>query len=259
MRRTGTGTVTLTSAGEITVSVPVPPPRAWPPPCAGPEPGQSHLRRRVPQTPPTARAAAAEKVLTAAWDDGIVVVVVMKWPPFTVREYLNTPEAMFPQELVYGHVREAPGPAVSHQTVVGNLYTVLRSHLRDTGIGRVWMSPIDVVLDPARALVVQPDLIVVLNEQLHHVTDRVWLAPDLVIEVLSPRPRIGELAERLGWFARYGVRECWLVRQLEGDVEVISFSGGDVIGHRIAAEDERIDSSVLPGLHCTVGDALRPW
>jgi Uma2 family endonuclease len=45
------------------------------------------------------------------------------------------------------------------------------------------------------------------------VTDRVWGPPDLVLEVLSPRPRIGTLQERIDWFSRYGVRECWLVHQ----------------------------------------------
>lgn len=46
-----------------------------------------------------------------------------------------------------------------------------------------------------------------LNDRLRIVTDRVWGAPDLVVEVMSPRPRIGRLPERLAWFAQYGVGE----------------------------------------------------
>lgn len=77
----------------------------------------------------------------------------------------------------------------------------------------MWSSPIDVVLDRDRHLIVQPDVIVAAEARVGIVTDRVWGPPDLVLEVLSPRPRIGTLQERIDWFSRYGVRECWLVHQ----------------------------------------------
>lgn len=180
-------------------------------------------------------------------------------PRFTVREYFTRSETLFPQELVYGYVREAPGPAVSHQTVVGNLYTALRTHLGETGAGRVWTAPVDVVLDEARSLVVQPDVLVVLNDRLERVTDRIWCAPDLVVEVLSPQPRIGELAERIGWFARYGVRECWLVRQTAGDIEVVSFGDGQITQRRMFGDDQVIASNVLPKLRLRVSDVITLW
>ena len=122
----------------------------------------------------------------------------MPAPRMTTHEYLRMPETMRPQELVYGLLREAPAPSPGHQSAVGEIFISLRAHLAQRGIGHVWMSPIDVVLDREKDLVVQPDLIVVLNEHRHIVADRVWGAPDLVVEVMSPRPRIGSLDERLG-------------------------------------------------------------
>ena len=94
----------------------------------------------------------------------------------------------------------------------------------------IWLSPIDVVLDRDSHLVVQPDLIVVAEARVGIVTDRVWGPPDLVIEVLSPAPRIGTLDERIAWFAQYGVRECWLVHQDARTVEVLEFSVRDRCG-----------------------------
>jgi hypothetical protein len=78
--------------------------------------------------------------------------------------------------------------------------------LRDTGAGEACLSPLDVVLDVERNLVVQPDLSVVLAEPADIVTDRIWGAPDLVVEVMSPRPRIGSIEERLEGCHLWGPR-----------------------------------------------------
>jgi Uma2 family endonuclease len=69
-----------------------------------------------------------------------------------------------------------------------------------------------------------------------------------VIEVLSPRPRIGDVAERLEWFRDYGVRECWLVGQLERRIRVVQFDAGGEVLRQTFSADERIVSLVLPEL-----------
>ena len=171
----------------------------------------------------------------------------MPAPRMDTEEYFRTPETLLPQELVYGLVREAAAPTPGHQRIVGQMFLALSEHLRRHRAGSVWLSPIDVVLDADRHLVVQPDLIVVCNDRLRLVSDRVRGAPDLVIEVLSPRPRIGTVDERLAWFAQYGVRECWLVHQVPREVEVVRFAAGAFESRRFFEEDEPIRSAVLPG------------
>ena len=164
----------------------------------------------------------------------------------TTDEYFLMPETVLPQELVGGRVRDAPGPAPGHQWAAGRFFIELTKHVEEYHAGRVWMSPIDVVLDGDSGLVVQPDLILVSEARMGIVTDRVWGPPDLVIEVLSPRPRIGMLDERIGWFARYGVRECWLIHQDAREVEVLEFAAGSLARRRIFRSKERIRSVVLP-------------
>ena len=180
----------------------------------------------------------------------------MPAPRLTTFDYLRMPETLLPQELVYGLVRDSPGPPPSHQAIVGEIYWKLRAHLERTRAGKAWVSPIDVVLDRERGLVVQPDLIVVMNDRLHIVTDRVWGAPDLVIEVLSPHLRIGRLEERIEWFAQYGVRECWTVLEGVRQIEVISFERGRVSQRDLVAPDERIRSSVLPDVGLTAVEII---
>jgi Uma2 family endonuclease len=175
----------------------------------------------------------------------------------TTEEYCQTPETNRPSELIYGVPRVADSPLVPHQAAVFDLALALVHHVRDKGLGEIWVSPLDVILDATRHLVVQPDLFFVSKALSHIVTDRVRGAPDLVVEVLSPNPRLGTLNERLGWFAEYGVRECWLLHQLERRLEVVAFEDGAVSARTSFDMRTAIKSQVLPDFDRTLGSILR--
>lgn len=164
----------------------------------------------------------------------------------TIDDYFATPESLAPTELAFGVLRVADSPSARHQSAVLDLLLALDRHVRDRKLGRMWLSPLDVVLDERRALVVQPDLMFISNERASIVRDRVGGAPDLVIEILSPHPRIGTLNEHLRWFAEYGVRECWVVHQEQRTVTVVDVAGGRAAAQRVMNEDEPIRSRVLP-------------
>jgi len=176
----------------------------------------------------------------------------------TVDEYFRTPETVLPAELKFGvlYVREAP--TARHQSTVASLFLALNAYVRARGIGRAWLSPLDVVLDEQRALVVQPDLMFISKEREWIVHDHVDGAPDLVIEVLSPNPRIGKTEERVGWFADYGVRECWLVHLDRRDVTVLQFANRRVAARRVFSRREAIVSVVLPDFTEGLDDILEP-
>ena len=123
-----------------------------------------------------------------------------------------------------------------------DLTLALVPHVHERRLGEVWISPLDVILDAERALIVQPDLFFISNERSHILSDRVRGAPDLVVEVLSPSPRIGKLGERIGWFQEYGVKECWLIHQQEHRIEVLNFIGTNAIDR--ASFDNRTAHSI---------------
>lgn len=175
----------------------------------------------------------------------------------TTGEYLSTPETVLPQELAYGVLRVADAPTPQHQAAVGDFFLTLATHVRERAVGEIWISPIDVILDAERDLVVQPDLLFISNERSGILTDRIRGAPDMVLEVLSPNPRIGQLTERIRWFAQYGVRECWLFHQLERRLEILSLLDGSV-GARVSFHEQApIHSAVLPDFKQSVGSILR--
>jgi Uma2 family endonuclease len=171
----------------------------------------------------------------------------------TTAEYLQTPEWITPHELVFGRLRVGDAPAVPHQRLVGALFKARDAHVRERCLGEVLLAPVDVVLDAERALIVQPDLLFVSEARSRIVTDRVWGAPDLVVEVLSPWPRIGNLSERVHWFAEYSVSECWLVHQRDRCVDVLAFGDGRVAAQTAFTRSARIVSRVLPGFDAAIG------
>ena len=167
----------------------------------------------------------------------------------TTAEYLQTPETVLPRELAFGVMRVAESPVVMHQRVVRDLTIALTNFTREQRLGEVLPAPMDVILDRDANLVVQPDIVFVSSERADIVSDRIYGAPDLAVEVLSPRPRIGDLHERIEWLARYGVKECWLVDVTRRKVVVLAFEGGRIAGRGLFGGLDRVVSAVLPDLH----------
>ncbi len=162
-----------------------------------------------------------------------------------VDEYFRMGETQRPMELVYGVVREPPAPRYGHQSVLTHLVALLDEHVRDRQLGQVCVAPVDVVLDEAAALVVQPDIVFVASGHRARVKDRIWGAPDLVVEILSPRTAKRDRTTKLAWYRRYGVIECWLVDVRQRSVEVVEIQTRDALRSRYA-DDAPMRSTVLP-------------
>ena len=174
----------------------------------------------------------------------------------TLGQYFETPESVMPQELIYGQLRVAESPTSTHQQAVGALFIALHSHVTMGQRGEVWLAPLDVVLDVSAPLVVQPDLFVILKGGAATVLRKVFGPPDLVVEVLSPHPRIGDTDERVTWFRDHGVRECWLVHQGASRVEVLKFEGRRLLSQKTFEASERIQSGVLPDFDRTLSSMV---
>lgn len=171
----------------------------------------------------------------------------------TVAEHLAGTEERARKELVWGMARESPAPHCDHQIVVGRVFRMLAAHADLCGLGTVLVSPVDVVLDEANALVLQPDIVYVALARAHIMRDRVWGAPDLVVEVLSPGTRRRDTLLKRRWYQQYGVREYWIVDPFVKQVEVSTMSDRGRMGSRMAQGDELLKSEVLTGFSQPAG------
>src|SRR5262249_7094403 len=143
-------------------------------------------------------------------------------------------------------LRVAESPSARHQSAVMDLFRALDAHVRARRLGRMWIAPLDVVLSGQPAIVVQPDLFFISTDREFMIHERVYGAPDLAIEVLSPTPRIGSTEERIGWFAEFGVRECWLVNLPDLTLTIVRFAEHRIAARDVFRKDVPLVSTVLP-------------
>ncbi|MCS6951049.1 MAG: Uma2 family endonuclease [bacterium] len=141
-------------------------------------------------------------------------------------EYAQQPPTGERAEIVNGEVVPLAGASAKHQRVLGNLYLLLSSDPRVKQEGAVLFAPFDVVVSREPLRVRQPDLLFVRYQkmgdpsQLDEMT-RLEVAPDLIVEVLSPSDTVENLNARLQDYHTLGVSEVWLVDLVPNHVFVL--------------------------------------
>ena len=127
-------------------------------------------------------------------------------------------------ELYDGEVRVVPSPTNRHQLVLLNLVAVLMEYEQRYG-GRLLFAPSDVVFTPYN--VVQPDVLYFSEARRHLVQldTPTSAAPDLTVEVISPGTSAHDRVRKQATYARFGVREYWIVDPFDETIEILTLDG----------------------------------
>ena len=140
------------------------------------------------------------------------------YPKFTYEDYLLLPEDKR-YEIIGGELALVPSPGFKHQEILGRLHVVLRQFVEKKALGKVCISPPDVVL--SKINVVQPDLFFISKERFPVITEKnIQGPPDLVVEILSSDPEKDKIIKRKP-YAKFGVTEYWIVDPEEKSIEVM--------------------------------------
>ena len=173
------------------------------------------------------------------------------WLRFTYRDYPLLPEGDR-RELIEGDFYVVPAPSFRHQIISRNLGTLLWEFVRGEGLGQVVWAPTDVVL--SLESVVQPDILFISNERRGIITeDNVSGAPDLVVEILSPSTAERDRELKRTLYARYGVREYWIVDPEDSSVEVMALEEAGFVSARRYTSGQ-VEPPLLPGLAIPLGE-----
>lgn len=146
------------------------------------------------------------------------------WPPpqgqWTYEDWLRLPDDGWQYEIIKGVLYMVPAPTTTHQRISGNLEFALQLFVRQEQAGEVFYAPIDVYL-PGQETPVQPDLMFIATGRRDLISERgIEGAPDLVVEILSPRTWWRDLRVKLPLYEETGVRECWVMDPKTKTVEV---------------------------------------
>jgi Uma2 family endonuclease len=144
----------------------------------------------------------------------------------------------------------SPSPSLYHQRLLTRLSSLLLPFLQQHPIGEVFYAPLDVVFSEDNTA--QPDLLFISNENAGIMKDRVFGAPDLAVEILSPSSVTRDRYEKLEQYARFGVKEYWIIDQANRSVEILTLRDSRYVLHASAAEKGTVSSLVLTGLEFDV-------
>lgn len=176
----------------------------------------------------------------------------------TAEQLLALPTGMGKRyELVAGELRVMSPSGWRHGHVVGNLQTILGSFIRQHDLGIVFGAETGFRLSSNPDTVRAPDFafIAKVNIPQQAPEEAFWPgAPDLVVEVLSPGDRTGEVDEKIEAWLAAGASAVWVVDPKLQTVTIYQ-SKTDVA---VRTTGESLEGgSVVPGFSCPVAELFR--
>lgn len=116
-----------------------------------------------------------------------------------------------------------PAPEFNHQLISARLEFLIMQFVEAKGLGYVVTAPTDIVLDEEN--VVQPDILFISTENKDIIKKKgVFGPPDLVIEIVSPSTQYRDVYEKKDLYARFKVKEYWIVNPYMKCIEVLSLN-----------------------------------
>ncbi|MEQ1759445.1 MAG: Uma2 family endonuclease [Vicinamibacterales bacterium] len=177
----------------------------------------------------------------------------------TYDDFVHFPDDGQRHELIDGEHYVTPSPNMRHQVILGNLHFLIRQYLEGQPLGRVFLSPFDVVFTDFD--VVEPDLLYMSHQRAGEIltSKHVRGTPELVIEIGSPSTRSRDETIKRRLYEREGVSEYWFVdpeidvvrvyrRQREGFARPVELS---------SEAGEVLMTPLLPGLALPLPQVFR--
>jgi Uma2 family endonuclease len=167
-------------------------------------------------------------------------------------------------ELIKGRIfKMSPAPNRKHQAISGEIFYLIKTFLRKKHC-HVFHAPFDVCLplpkDKATgdkiATVVQPDITVICDESK---LDEQGCngAPDIVIEILSPRNSTLEMKDKYQLYQSAGILEYWLVAPEHEFVIIYTLNTeGKYVGSEPVTKEDTLESTVLIGLKIDLSEVF---
>ncbi|HEX8191240.1 MAG TPA: Uma2 family endonuclease [Pyrinomonadaceae bacterium] len=172
----------------------------------------------------------------------------------TASELFEMPDDGFRYELVKGELRKMSPSGWEHGLVVVNATLLLAQHVKTNNLGACSGAETGFKIASNPDTVRAPDLAFVSRERIPEgdaPKNFLAVAPDLVVEVLSPGDTYTEVEEKVEEWLAAGVRAAWVLNPKRRGVTVYR-SLTDVT--RLSEGDVLEGGEVVPGFRCRVSE-----
>jgi Uma2 family endonuclease len=180
------------------------------------------------------------------------------WPlqsQWTEADYFALPDTNRYMELSEGEFIMPPHPTETHQRVLDNLYSALRTFVHDHDLGVTRFAPLPVRLWPDK--VREPDILFVSHAHADRIGEQFYGPPDMVIEVTSPSTWRTDRRDKYVEYARAGISEYWLVDPDAHTIEAFVLEGGVYVLYDKSGVGQTAHSRLLEGFQVEVDEILK--
>lgn len=172
----------------------------------------------------------------------------------TAAEFAAIGHSDHPQELVAGRVVDMPSPLTPHGQVVFNIAFLLKSYLKQHDVGRAWGAESGLITTRS------PDSVRGMDAAF--CSYQRWpkgelqkgyaeVAPELVMEVLSPDDRWPRVLKKISEYFDAGVL---VVCTLDPELKTVQIHTDGSSAKTLRADDRFELPQILPGFFCRVGE-----
>lgn len=131
----------------------------------------------------------------------------------SAEEFFALPDDGNDYELIDGVLVMSPSPTPRHQLVAKVVLRQLDDYVERGKLGLVlYETDVRLPTPPgARDLVYRPEILYIAANRVGQIRGRIDIAPDLIVEVVSPDSRSLDTQTKRDDYERTGVREYWLI------------------------------------------------
>ena len=138
----------------------------------------------------------------------------------------------------------SPAPRLRHQRLLLDLATQLKNQLQGKPC-EPFMAPVDLFPIDGEETVVQPDLMIVCNEDKCR-EEGIFGPPDWILEILSPSTSYKDQTEKRFLYERAGVREYWILNPESLDLLIYRIDGKTFSDPKGSRLDRKQFLGILP-------------
>jgi len=160
-------------------------------------------------------------------------------------------------ELVNGALVRMPPAGAIHGKLSARIARILEEYVDTNGLGTVCGADTGFILRRNPDIVRGPDAAFVAKERIPPggEPESFWsLAPDLAVEIISPRDRTGDVQQKINEYFAAGTRLVWVIHPRTRTVSIYH-SPRDI--QVLGENDTLVGNDLLPGFVCPLRRLFR--